>query len=337
MSRLDHYWQSLNPVSLGLLPLSWLFGGVAALRRHAYCRGWLNPQRLPVPVIVIGNISVGGSGKTPLVVWCARYLRQLGYRPGILSRGYGGQAQSWPQPVTVESDPNIVGDEPLLIARQSGCPLWVGPDRVAAGRALLDRHECDLLLSDDGLQHYALARDLEIAAIDGNRRLGNGLLLPAGPLREPPSRLNQIPLKVAKHQALSGEFLMQYLPDQLRSLRAPEQERPLEALLGQPVHALAGIAHPQGFFDLLRKAGLEIIEHPFPDHHPLTVQDLAIAGEAPLVMTEKDAVKCQPFAGPNHWYLPIEAVLPDSFGEALAQAVLRLFSKPSSNPGETHG
>ena len=176
-------WYSVNPVSLLLLPLAGLFCLVAMTRRALYGRGLLPVTALPVPVIVVGNITVGGSGKSPLVLWLVEHLRSMGYRPGIVARGYGGASRHWPRRVAADSDPREVGDEPVLLVRRSGCPCWVGPDRPAAARRLLAESDCDILVSDDGLQHYPLHRDIEIAVIDGERRLGNGFCLPAGPLR----------------------------------------------------------------------------------------------------------------------------------------------------------
>lgn len=321
-------WQRPTPLSLALLPVSGLFWLLIWLRHGFYRLGLLSSGRLPVPVLVVGNISVGGSGKSPLVIWLAQRLSERGFRVGILSRGYGGQARTWPRAVQPDSDPALVGDEPVMIAQASGCPLFVGPDRVAAGQALLEQHPCDVLLCDDGLQHYRLQRDLEIAVIEGERRHGNGFLLPAGPLREPVSRLDRVQWRVAKGRAGPGEVLMQLRLGQAVSLIAPERRQPLEAFLGQPVHALAGIGHPASFFELLRAQGLELIEHPRADHQPFRPGELDFGDERPVLMTWKDAVKCRHLADERHWYLPLKAELPQAFLDEVVDALMKSLCSP---------
>lgn len=322
MKRLDHYWYSLNPVALLLLPLSWLFRALVALRRAAYHHGWLRSERLPVPVVVVGNITVGGSGKTPLVIWLAQFLRAQGYRPGIISRGYGGLAAHWPQPVDVDSDPRVVGDEPVLIVRRSGCPMAVGPDRAAAGRLLLQQHGCDIILSDDGMQHYRLVRDVEIAVIDGQRRLGNGFCLPAGPLREAPDRLSTVDLRVGNGAAAAGEHLMTLRPQTALHLCNGAQV-PLESFRGRTVHAVAGIGNPARFFQMLRDHGITVIEHAFPDHHRYSVADVQYGDGLPVLMTEKDGVKCRAYGDEHLWAVAVTAQMPDDFGRRLLSLVAR--------------
>jgi tetraacyldisaccharide 4''-kinase len=322
MKRLDHYWYSLNPVALLLLPLSWLFCTLVALRRMAYRHGWLPSERLPVPVVVVGNITVGGSGKTPLVIWLAQWLQRQGYRPGIISRGYGGLAAQWPQPVTADADPRLVGDEPVLIAQRSGCPMAVGPDRVAAGRLLLQQHDCNIIISDDGLQHYRLARDVEIAVVDGARRLGNGFCLPAGPLREAPARLGSIDLQVGNGAAEAGEFLMTLQPQLAVQLHGGARQ-PLEQFRGRRVHAVAGIGNPVRFFQLLRDHGISVIEHPFPDHYRYSVADVQFGDGLPVLMTEKDGVKCRAYGDEHLWAVAVAAQLPDAFGTRLLSLLAR--------------
>lgn len=321
MNFLTERWQGINALSLILLPLSGLFWLLMTLRLGLYRLGLLSSGRLPVPVLVVGNISVGGSGKSPLVIWLARQLGTRGFRVGILSRGYGGQSKTWPCEVLPDSDPVLVGDEPLMIAQRTGCPLFVGPDRYEAGLALLASHECDLLLCDDGLQHYRLQRDLEIAVIDGQRRHGNGFLLPAGPLREPLSRLQKARWRVAKGRAEPGEVLMQYRLAEALSLVNPDVQQSLAAFAGQRIHALAGIGHPQSFFDQLKAAGLEIIEHPLADHHRFQPEDIQFHDGLPVLMTQKDAVKCRHLADERHWYLPLEAELPQAFLNEVVAAI----------------
>lgn len=315
---LDALWYGGDPaaraLSAALAPLAWLYAGAMLLRHAAYRAGVLSIARLPVPVVVVGNLALGGTGKTPLVAWLAGYLASRGWRPGIVCRGYGGRAARWPQPVHPDSDPVQVGDEPVLLARRTGCAVAAcGPARVRAARELLARDGCDLLLSDDGLQHLALGRDVEIAVLDGVRRHGNGRCLPAGPLREPACRLSSVDLVVANGSARRGEFPMRLVPGPAVNLARPGEQRSLASLAGAPVHAVCGIGHPQRFFDLLAGLGLDVIPHPFPDHHPFEPAQLDFGDAAPVLMTEKDAVKCRRFARPQHWYLPVTAELPDAF------------------------
>jgi tetraacyldisaccharide 4'-kinase len=299
-----------------LLPLAYLYQTVSVARRRLYRAGWLASERLPVPVVVVGNISVGGVGKTPLAIWLVETLRAAGYRPGVVSRGYGGRPGQGPQRVGPDSDPALVGDEPLLIARRAACPVAVAPRRAEAAALLLD--ECDVLVADDGLQHYALARDVEIAVLDGLRRHGNGACLPAGPLREPVSRLAEVDLLVCNGgQIQSGEYAMALLGDTAVNL-ADGRRRPLAEFSG-PVHALAGIGHPQRFFAHLRQAGLALDERPLPDHHAFTQADLEFGDDLPVLMTEKDAVKCTALADARHWAVPVQARLDPAFGPRLLQ------------------
>lgn len=318
MKSLERCWYSTR-APLWLLPAEGLFRLLAVLRRLAFRSGLRRSRRLPVPVIVVGNISVGGTGKTPLVVWLVQLLRKAGYRPGIITRGYGGAAQRWPQQVRADSDPHMVGDEPVMLARHCACPIAAGPDRVEAARQLLKHGHCDVIVSDDGLQHYRLQRDIEIVVVDGARRFGNGHCLPAGPLREPLSRLKQVDVVVANGEALVGEVSMMLSPRGLRRLDDDTQCCGFESLAGESVHALAGIGNPDRFFSMLAAQGLTVIEHPFPDHHRFTPEDLAFADRLPIVMTEKDAVKCRAFADERMWYVPVEARLPDTLALRLLQ------------------
>jgi tetraacyldisaccharide 4'-kinase len=295
-------------------PLAALYGGVIRLRRTLYRSGWLRSERLPVPVVVIGNLTAGGTGKTPLAIAVATSLREHGYRPGVVSRGHGG-TQREPLLLGETPDPRQVGDEPCLI-RASGVPVAVGRDRPAAARLLLDAG-CDVVVADDGLQHYALARDVEICVIDGARRFGNGRLLPAGPLREPLGRLRSVDLRVCNGgNAEAGEYPMQLHGDEAVALEGGER-RPLAGFAGRPVHAVAAIGNPRRFFDSLRASGIEVTEHAFADHHAFAPADLAFADDLPVLMTDKDAVKCQPFAQPYWWRVPVRARLPPAFHDAL--------------------
>ena len=329
----ESLWYSRSRLALALLPLAGLFRLAVQLRRSAYRHGWLKVHRLPVPVVVVGNISVGGTGKTPLVVWLAHFLAQAGYSPGIVTRGYGGRAESWPQLVRPDSDPSRVGDEAVLLARRCACPVVAGPNRPKAAARLIEEQGCDLILADDGLQHYALARDIEIAVTDGVRRHGNGWCLPAGPLREPVQRLERVDLRVCNGGTpAAGEIAVALAPGDMVNLVQPSLSQPLAALRGEKVHAVAGIGYPERFFELLREAGLEVIAHPFRDHHAFAAEDIDFADDLPVLMTEKDAVKCRPFARPRHWYLPVEAQPDPALGAALLD-LLRL----SSFKRNTHG
>lgn len=308
MKALTDGWYSASGLTVLLRPLSWLYRGIVMLRYAAYRTGLLRRRQVAVPVIIVGNITVGGTGKTPLVIWLVELLRREGYRPGVVSRGYRGRARHWPQQVRPDSDPDMVGDEPVVISRRTQCPVAVGPDRVAAAEALLRYNDVDVVISDDGLQHYALERDIEIVVIDGVRRFGNRLCLPAGPLREPVSRLARADFLVVNGgSALRGEFPMSMQPGRLRSVRNSDVALEPENFPGKHVHAVAGIGNPDRFFRQLRQLGFTLIEHPFPDHHAFRAQDLVFGDDLPVIMTEKDAVKCRRFCGDNCWYLPIEA------------------------------
>ncbi|NOT17255.1 MAG: tetraacyldisaccharide 4'-kinase [Sulfuriferula sp.] len=307
-----------------LIPLSWLFAGISALRRTAYRLGLLRTVKLPVPVIVVGNISVGGTGKTPLVIYLAQQLQQHGWRVGVISRGYGGNADTVTA-VAAHSDPRIVGDEPLLIAQRTACPLYIGRNRPAAAHTLLAAHpDISLIISDDGLQHYALARDINIAVIDGARGFGNNRRLPAGPLREPRTRLAQMNAIVINqtssyHPSIPtaiAHYTMQLCGQQFTQLAHPRHTANAQNFIGKTIHAVAGIGNPQRFFDQLSAMGLTIIPHAFPDHHQYQPADFNFANtnlSAIIIMTEKDAVKCQTFANEQMWGYAVDAQLPDTF------------------------
>ncbi len=301
------HWQTKTMASTLLLPLSWLYCLLVGARRLAYRSGVLRTQRLPVPVIVVGNLTVGGTGKTPLVIWLADLMRAHGWRPGIVTRGYGGRQTHWPVPVTPDSDPALVGDEPVLLARRSGCPVAAGPDRAADAHMLLRDHGCDLIISDDGLQHYALERDIDIAVVDGVRRYGNQRCLPAGPLREPLSGLHRVHARVTNGNPLEGEIGMQLEADALHNLGTGQTLAVSAISTHGPVHAVAGIGHPARFFQQLRRLGVEVIEHAYADHHPYVAADIAFPGNTMVIMTEKDAVKCRAYAQAHHWYLAVSA------------------------------
>ena len=331
--RLLELWYGKSPRVSVLQPLAWLYGAAVAVRRQAYERGWMKSHAVGRPVIVVGNLTVGGTGKTPLTIWLATQLRQRGYAVGLVSRGYGRE-QGGVRMVTSDSSWQEVGDEPLLLHRRSGCMTLVANDRVAGARALVERG-AKVILADDGLQHLRMRRDCEIVVVDGARGLGNGRVLPAGPLRERGSRVQAADALVVNGGAdgdlvqglpprlAASALRMRLVAAQARQVAAAGPEQPLEAFRGRPVHAVAGIGNPQRFFADLRARGLELIEHPFPDHHALSAADLDFGDGLAVLMTEKDAVKCRQNAGSRHWYVPVEA----DFGEADSLRLLGLVTR----------
>lgn len=317
---LSRAWYSsrLTGVSLLLWPLSLLFQLLVFLRRLAYRVKLFKSYQPSVPVIVVGNITVGGTGKTPMVIGLTQFLISQGFRPGVVSKGYGGSAIDSPQVVTKNSDPLLVGDEPVLIHFKVGCPVVVGKDRVAATQLLLNNNpDCDVVISDDGLQHYALARQIEIAMLDGERRCGNQLCLPAGPLREAMNRLQQVDFVVVTSGDPGREVVMKLQPERIYQLIAPERLLEPDELQKKMIHAVAGIANPQRFFQTLRAMKLRLFEHPFPDHCLFVEQDFLFADNAVIIMTEKDAVKCRAFAKENFYVLSVQPELPVEFGNQL--------------------
>lgn len=309
-------------------PLAALYGGVTAVRRGMYRRGWLRSERLPVPVIVVGNIVAGGAGKTPLTIALVEALRARGRKPGVVSRGYGGDARG-AMLLDAQPDPSITGDEPALIKLRTGAPVAVGAKRAEAARLLVSEG-VDVVIADDGLQHYPLARDVEICVIDGVRRSGNGRLLPAGPLREPVSRLREVDFVVCNGgDAGNGEIPMRLALSNAVALAGPACTSPLTTFSDKRAHAIAGIGHPPRFFDALRTSGIDVIAHPFPDHHRYTAADLAFGDGLPVLMTGKDAVKCRAFATENAWAVPVTAELPTSFFDAIATRLERSAGRQS--------
>jgi tetraacyldisaccharide 4'-kinase len=322
---IERHWCQTTWLAASLVPLSLLFGAAAAARRALYRARLLRSERLPVPVIVVGNLTVGGTGKTPFVIWLVERLRALGWRPGIVSRGYGA-TEAGPAPVQAGADARRFGDEPVLLARRTGCPVWIGRDRAGAARALLkERPECNVIVSDDGLQHYRLARDVEIAVVDADQGFGNGWLLPAGPLRERPSRLDHVDLVIVHGNAPQPfapgrEYRMRLEGRQFYNLLNPRFVVPPGHFRGLRTHAVAGIGNPRRFFDALQALGLSGTAHAFPDHHCFRPEELRFADAEALLMTEKDAIKCETFADETHWVLAVTAVVePDPLPALLAK------------------
>jgi tetraacyldisaccharide 4'-kinase len=321
----DRLWRRRGILAWLLLPLSFVFFLITSLRRALYRAGVLAPVRLPVPVVVVGNITAGGAGKTPLTLWLTEELHKRGRHPGVVSRGYGGKVAGV-RKVSHGDTPLEVGDEPLLIRRRAACPVFVGRDRAAAGKALLAEHpECDLLICDDGLQHYRLARDVEIAVVD-RRGFWNGWLQPAGPLREPVTRLKSVDAVVANGWSGPAGFRMTLVGDCFEPLGIVSHGGTPPDLAGKRLHAVAGIGEPQRFFDHLAALGLHFEPHPFPDHHAYVAADLDFEGDA-ILTTEKDAVKFGALAKLPVWVLPVSAtVTPD-----LAQFILeKIDGRPSA-------
>lgn len=314
------HWAARGLWSRLLWPASVLYCAGVVLRRRLHTAGLRAIHGLAVPVIVVGNVTVGGTGKTPFVLWLCTRLSAAGLRPGIVLRGYGGRNRGVLR-VDAQSDPRCAGDEAVLLARHAPGPVIAARDRVAGARALVEAG-CDVVVADDGLQHYRLGRSLEIGILDGVRRFGNGLCLPAGPLREPRARWDRVDFRVTQGHAAAGEWSMGLAGDRAYAVGG-QAEVALADL--RRVHAVAGIGHPQRFFRALESWGLEVLAHPFPDHHRYSVEDLRFDSDDPVVMTEKDAVKCERLGCSGLWYVPVRAVVDE---ELARRVVARLGLRP---------
>ncbi|MEX2987566.1 tetraacyldisaccharide 4'-kinase [Serratia fonticola] len=322
---IERIWSGSSLVYLLLLPLSWLYGLVSGLIRLSYRSGLRKSWRAPVPVVIVGNLTAGGNGKTPMVIWLVEQLQQRGYRVGVVSRGYGGKSAVYPLVLDAQTTTRQAGDEPVLIYQRTGAPVAISPKRAEAVQALLNQGELDLIITDDGLQHYALQRDFELVVIDGVRRFGNGWWLPAGPMRERVSRLKTVDACVANGGvAQQGEIAMKLQAQDAVNIASGERRPAIEL---PHVVAMAGIGHPPRFFATLEKLGVEVErEVAFADHQEYNhgqLAALASQGQT-LLMTEKDAVKCRAFAQPDWWYLPVEAILPTEQAEQLLQGIQKL-------------
>lgn len=315
---LDKIWYKDQFIGTWLMPLGFIYRDVIKFRQFLYKIGFYKKNRLSVPVIVVGNITVGGTGKTPLVIWLAKLLQAEGYKPGIISRGYGGESGQWPAMVDSNSLVSQVGDEAIIIAKHSGCSMAVGPDRVNSATLLIKQENCDIIVSDDGLQHFALNRDLEIVVVDGDRWFGNGYCLPAGPLREPQEKISQVDFVVVNGAKTDTSHFEMTMAGGTAVNLVTQEVKPLEAFAGQNCVAVAGIGNPDRFFKLLANAGIASSNHPFPDHYAFQTADLSF-NASQVLMTEKDAVKCTAFAQNYHWYVPVEAKLETGFAEQFLQ------------------
>ena len=310
-----HYSKSL--VSLLLLPLSAVFLLISFIRKTLYQFNFLKSFKLKIPVIVVGNITSGGTGKTPLIIYLANELKKNGYRPGIISRGYGSKTEGVME-VSQKSDVAEAGDEPMLIQKHTHLPVFVSKDRVLAAKALVKKYaKTDVILSDDGIQHYRLRRDLEVLVIDGTRKFGNGYLLPAGPLREFRSKLKTVDAIVCNHKkVIDGSYLMKYKGHFLINLKTNKKIH-LNNLSLKNIHAIAGIGNPDRFFDYLKTFNIVFNSSAFQDHYKFSKKDFRDMNDKNIIMTEKDAVKCQQFSRNNFWYLPVIAEVDSKFTDVI--------------------
>lgn len=316
MQWLDKHWyrQGLTGLMLLLMPLSWLYQSLMRIRRWCYLRGYFTSTKMPHPVIVVGNLSVGGTGKSPMVLALVQLLKQQGCKPGIVSRGYGGSNCKTTEAllVTQDIDADVCGDEAKMLAERSQVPVVVCRDRVKAARECL-HHDVDVIISDDGLQHYALQRDIEIIMMDNVRRLGNQYCLPSGPLREHVNRLLDGDFVVVTGGHANDKYSTQFTINDVVALSDSTHALHPSAFVGCTVHAVAGIGHPQRFFQTLRDIGVDVIEHAFEDHYVFSIDDFAFDDNYPIIMTEKDAVKCNHFANGKMYYLKVSVALNENF------------------------
>ncbi|AWH89920.1 tetraacyldisaccharide 4'-kinase [Limnobaculum parvum] len=325
---IERIWSGESKIYLLLLPLSWLYGLISGLRQLGYRHGWLTSWRSPVPVVVVGNLTAGGNGKTPVVIWLVENLQRQGIRAGVVSRGYGGKSDRYPLVLDQNTSTEVAGDEPVLIFQRTGAPVAVAPVRSDAVKTLLNQFKLDVIITDDGLQHYALQRDVELVVIDGVRRFGNGWWLPAGPMRERAGRLRSVGAVITNGgKARENEISMELKPGEAINLLSGERCQVVDLTR---VVAMAGIGHPPRFFQTLSTLNVQPEQtHAFADHQPYTEALLAnlVNAEQSLLMTEKDAVKCRAFAQKNWWYLPVDAQLPAESAEKLLALIMSKIEK----------
>lgn len=317
------WWQSRNLISICLLPLALLYWLITVVRRVAYKIGIFTSYRAPVPVIVVGNISIGGTGKTPFTIALIHYLIKQGYKPGIVSRGYSGKAVNYPMKVTEQSNVQETGDEALMLKLQCACPVYIDPKRPRAIQAMLNHEDVDIVISDDGLQHYAMQRDVEIVMVDGELKFGNRFCLPAGPLRETVSRLKKVDFVITTGSDKSdiSPWTLNLEADKLINCRDSNKQVKVTDFKPKTVHAIAGIGNPQRFCDTLKALEFQVDFHPFPDHYIYKMQDLEKFTEFPLVMTAKDAVKLRKIAKGNWWYLAVQPQCSNGLLESIQQKI----------------
>ena len=324
-NKIESAWYRSATWLYCLWPLSLIYAVISRFRRFLYWAGFLHSYRAPIPVIIVGNISVGGTGKTPFVIALVKQLQQAGFQPGIVSRGYGSRAASYPFHVSRDGNPSECGDEPLLMAIRTGVPVVIDANRSHASRQLVEQHSCDVIVSDDGLQHYALQRDIELVVVDGQRGFGNAKLLPMGPLRESISRLKQVDFIISNGAQLpqrssADQYLMQLQPLPLEKLTGGQSCAVKDWPDSKRVHGVAGIGNPSRFFHSLRQLGFDPVEHRFDDHHDYCEADLQFTEDLAIIMTEKDAVKAQLIKAPvNSWYLPVAAEIDSACFQKIIQ------------------
>lgn len=338
-TRISHFFETLwynpkaNILSAVLAPVLWPLSKLVLWQTQKKRTNYVNTpsQKYDSPVIVVGNISVGGTGKTPFIIWLANELKKDEIKAGVVSRGYGANVNEYPHRLTPNDSPEDVGDEPKLLHERLRVPVVIDPNRHNAVKHLLKEYDVDVVLSDDGMQHYGMHRDLEIALVDGTRGLGNEQLLPAGPLREHASRLGSVDYIVSSVAVWRNAHVMQYVLDDVLPVNTQQStSHPINPSIyhfkGQTVHAVAGVGNPQRFFDALNEQGITVIPHAFSDHHKYTESDLAFEDDFPILMTEKDAVKCRKFVSNKLWYLPVTAHLPNAFQRELIARIKMLVS-----------
>lgn len=336
-SWLNRVWYERAAPPWWLVPPALLYGAVSGSRRFLYAKRLRRSTRLARPVIIVGNLTVGGTGKTPLVCWLVARLAELGFQPGVVTRGYGGSANTV-RLIQPSDDPRVVGDEPLLLSRRTRAPVAIGADRPGAAQLLVGQG-CDVIVSDDGLQHYGLARDCEIVVIDGDRRFGNGWLLPAGPLRETRSRLAVADAVVVNGgRAMLNGALSMRLEGRSAVALGGGRVSPLDAFAGVAVHAVAGIGNPERFFNMLRAHGIVVEGHPLGDHARIAPSDVLFGDDRPVLMTEKDAVKCAAAADERHWYVPVNACFDANESHTLLNVIMdRIANRESPRRGTLDG
>lgn len=322
---LSKLWYSKNPIALLLLPFSYLYQFCYKVHKLIYALGIKKIYRSPVPVIVVGNLTVGGTGKTPFVIALANLLSRQGYKPGIISRGYKGKLKTYPKLITEADDPTQTGDEPAFIVKKTSLPLAISPNRAESIDLLTKSNLCDVIISDDGLQHHAIKKDIEIVLVDGERHFGNRFCLPAGPLRESVKRLNDVDFMVLHQSSLLADYSMTLKTQSIYNLCEPGKKFDYQKYSSVSVHAVAAIGSPNRFFSTLTKLGINFIPHTFKDHHPFRKEDFNFCNDDDLIiMTEKDAIKCKKFARPNFWILPVEACLSDKLVNSLLEKLAAL-------------